>query len=89
MERMRFRLLVENRDPYLAALGKKKGRQSERLPNSERTAKGARIAWSLLLRRKDRQTKLSRLTLSSRLGTFLIFRQSSLRLATQIQGPPP
>ena len=54
MERLRFQLLVESRDPYLDALEPKKGGQSERLPNSERAAKGARIAQSLLLRRKDR-----------------------------------
>ena len=50
LERLRFQLFVENRDPYPAALDG----QSERLPNSERTAKEARIAQSLLLRRKDR-----------------------------------
>ena len=58
MERLRFKPLVESRDPYLAALGQKKGGQSERLPNKEalckRAAKGARIAQRLLLRRKDR-----------------------------------
>ena len=54
LERLRFQLLVENRDPYPAALGQKKGRQSERLPKSKRAAKGARTAQSLLLRRKDR-----------------------------------
>ena len=58
LERLRFQLLVESRNPYLAALGQKKGRQSGRLPNKEalskRAAKGARIAQSLLLRRKDR-----------------------------------
>ena len=54
LERLRFKLLVENRDPYPAALGEKKGGQSERLPNSKRAAKGARIAQSTLLRRKDR-----------------------------------
>ena len=49
---------MESRDPYPAALGQKKGRQSEILPNKEdlskRVDKGARIAQSLLLRRKDR-----------------------------------
>ena len=54
LQRMRFQLLVESRDPYPATLGQKKGRQSERLSNSKRAAKGARIAQSLLLRRKDR-----------------------------------
>ena len=54
MERLRFQLLVESRNPYPVALGQKKGRQSERLPNSKRAAKVARIAQSLLLRRKDR-----------------------------------
>ena len=42
---MKFQLLVENRDSYLADLGG----QSERLPKSERADKGARIAQSLLL----------------------------------------
>ena len=55
---MRFQPLLESRDPYPPALGQKKGGQSERLPNKEtlskRAAKGARIAQSLLLRRKDR-----------------------------------
>ena len=54
LERLRFQLLVENGDPYPAALGQKKGRQSERLLNSEKAANGARIEQSLLLRRKDR-----------------------------------
>ena len=54
LERLRYYPLVENRDPYPAALGQKNGGQSERLPNSKRAAKGARIAQSLLLRRKDR-----------------------------------
>ena len=54
LERLRFQPLVESRDPYPSALGQKKIRQSERLPNSKRAAKGARIAQSLLLRRKDR-----------------------------------
>ena len=54
IERLRFQPLVENRDPHLAALGQKKGRQSERLLNRGRDAKMARIAQSLLLRRKDR-----------------------------------
>ena len=54
LERLRLQPLMENRDPYLAALGQKKGGQSERLPNSKRVVKGARIAQSLLLRRKDR-----------------------------------
>ena len=48
---------MESRDPYLAALGQKKGRKSERRPNKEalskRAAEQARIAQSLLLRRKD------------------------------------
>ena len=35
LERLRFQPLVENRDPYQAALEQKKGRKSERLPNSE------------------------------------------------------
>ena len=68
---------MESRYPYLGALGQKKGGQSERLPKSKRAAKGARIAQRLLLRRKDRYTKLYRYTLPSRLGTFLIFRCSS------------
>ena len=50
LERWRFQLLVGNRNSYLADLGG----LSERLPNSERAAKGARIAQRLLLRRKDR-----------------------------------
>ena len=54
LERLRFQLPVESRDPYPAALGQKKGGQSERLPNRKRAAKGARIAQSLLLRTKDR-----------------------------------
>ena len=49
---------MESRDPYPAALEQKKGGKSERLPNKEalgkRAAKGARIAQTLLLRRKDR-----------------------------------
>ena len=44
LERLRFQPLVENKDQYLAALGQKKGGQSERLPNIERAAKEARIA---------------------------------------------
>ena len=88
MERLRFHLLVENSDPYLAALGQKKARQSERLPNSKRAAKGARIAQSLLLRRKDRWTKLSRCTLPSRLGTFRSFR-CSIPLAGYAAPRPP
>ena len=48
--RLRFQLLMENRDSYPTDLG----RQSERLPNRERAAKWARIAQSLLLKRKDR-----------------------------------
>ena len=39
MERLRFQLLVENRDPHPTALRQKKGRQYERLPNSERATK--------------------------------------------------
>ena len=54
LERLRFQPLVESRDPYQNALGQKKGRQSERLLNSKRDAKGARIAQSLLLRRKEK-----------------------------------
>ena len=54
MERLRFQLLVENRYPQLAALGQKKGEHFERLHNSKRTSKEARITQSLLLRRKDR-----------------------------------
>ena len=54
LDKLRFQPLVENRDPYQDALEQKKGRQSERIPNSERAAKGTRIAWSLLLMRKDR-----------------------------------
>ena len=50
LERLRFLLLLKNRDPYPAGLGQRKDRQSERLPNSKRAAKGARIAQSLLLR---------------------------------------
>ena len=50
LERQRFQLLVENRNSYPADLGG----QYERLPKSERAAKRARIAQSLLLRRKDR-----------------------------------
>ena len=46
-ERLRFQLLVENRDPHPAALGQKKGGQAERPPNSEMAAKGARIAQKL------------------------------------------
>ena len=53
MEGLRLQPLVESRDPYLAALGKKKDGQSERLPNkgalSKRAAKGARIVERLLL----------------------------------------
>ena len=45
---------MESRDPYLTALGQKKGGQSERLPNNKRAAKEARNAQSLLLRVKDR-----------------------------------
>ena len=58
MQRLRFQPLVGSRDPYPAALGQKKGGQSERLPNKEvlrkKAAKGVRIAQSLVLRRKDR-----------------------------------
>ena len=58
LERQRFQLLVENRDSYPAALGQKRGWQSERLSNKEalskRAAKGTTIAQSLWLRRKDR-----------------------------------
>ena len=39
LERLRFQPLVESRDPYPAALGQKKGRQLETLPN-KRAAKG-------------------------------------------------
>ena len=50
LERLRLQLLEENRDSYPADLGG----QSERLPKSERAAKGAGIAQTLLIRRKDR-----------------------------------
>ena len=50
LERWKFQLLVENRDSHSADLG----RQSERLLKSERAAKGARTAKSLLLRIKGR-----------------------------------
>ena len=43
LERLRFQPLVENRDLHPAALGQKKGGQSERLPNSKRAAKGSRM----------------------------------------------
>ena len=67
---LRFLPLAEHRDAHLATVGQKKGRQSERLPNSERAAKGARVTQSLPPRRKHRCAKLSRCTLPSRLGKF-------------------
>ena len=75
-ERLRFQPLVENRYPQLAAPGQKKGGHFERLPNSERAAKGARITQSLLLRRRDMSTKSSWHTQPCRLGTFRNFRHS-------------
>ena len=68
---------MEDRDPHLATLGQRKGRQSERLSSSERAAEGTGFAWSLLRRRRDRWTRLCGCTLPSRLGTFMIFRLSS------------
>ena len=87
MERLRSQLLVENRYPQPAAPGQKKGRQPERLHNSERAAKGARIIQSLLLRRKDRWTKTSLNTQPSRLGTFRSF-MCSIPLAGKTEPRP-
>ena len=64
---------MEIRDPYPAALGQKKGRQSERLPNKEalskRAAKGARIAQSLLLR-KGQVDKIVWVYSAQQVGSF-------------------
>ena len=53
-ERLGLQLFLENRYPQPATPGQKKGGHFERLPNSERGAKGARITQSFPLRRKDR-----------------------------------
>ena len=76
LERLTFQLLVGNRDLHPAALGQKKGGQSKRHPKSKRASKRARIAESLLFRRKEKWTKLSGYTLPSRLRPFTSFRHS-------------
>ena len=76
MERLRFQPFVDNRDPHTATLGHRKGGYSERLPSSKRAAEGVEFAWSLLLRRRDRWTRLSGCTPPSMLGTLRSFRRS-------------
>jgi len=68
---LRFQPLVEqHRDPHPAAVGQKKGGQSERLPNNERTAKVERLPQGSPLSRKDRCAKLHGCTLPGRRCSF-------------------
>ena len=88
LERLRFQQLVENIYPQPAALGQKKGGHSERPPNNEMAAKGARTVQSLQLRRQNRWTKLSQQTKHSRLGTFRSFRGSNPLAGNAALRPP-
>ena len=85
---LRCRPLVgQHRDPHPAAVGRKKGGQSERLPNSERAAKGAMLPHSLPLRRKDRCAKLPGCTLPGRRGNIQELR--ALRPPAGLAAPRP
>ena len=88
LERLRFRPSVEDRNPHPATLGLRNGRQSERLPGSEKAPEGAGFAQSLLRGRRDRWTKLSGHTLPSRLGTLRSFRCFIPLDAYSALGPP-